>query len=80
MTSFTSNLPTNRCVFHYTYSNGVSLITLPFTFEQVAFGDPLDAIYDNYQIVNTTLEILPESEYSYTPQLLDNALPYWGQM
>jgi hypothetical protein len=75
-----SKFPANRCMFYYTYSDGVSIVTLPFTFEQVAFGDPLDAIYDNYYIIGTVVEILPEEsprlESTKLEPIIDN-LPNW---
>jgi hypothetical protein len=70
-----NRFPTNCCVFYYTYSDGDSIVTLPFTFEQVAFGHPLDAIYNNYSIIGTTMEILPEKPLQLEP-IIDN-LPYW---
>jgi hypothetical protein len=39
------------------------------------FGDPLDAISDDYSIIGTTVEILPE-EPSQLETISDN-LPYW---
>jgi hypothetical protein len=75
-----SKFPANRCMFYYTYSNGVSIVTLPFTFEQVEFGHPFDAIYDNYSIIGTTVEILPEEPSSLklpkSEPIIDN-LPNW---
>jgi hypothetical protein len=75
-----SKFPANRCMFYYTYSNGVSIVTLPFTFEQVAFGNPFDAIYDNYSIIGTTVEILPEEssslESTKSEHIIDD-LPNW---
>jgi hypothetical protein len=75
-----NKFPASRCIFYYTYSNGVSIVTLPFTFEQVAFGDPFDAIYDNCSIIGTTIEILPEEssrlELSKSEPIIDN-LPNW---
>jgi hypothetical protein len=62
-------------MFYYTYSNGVSIVTLPFSLKQVTFGDPLDAIYDNYSIIGTTVEILPEELPQLEP-ISDNP-PYW---
>jgi hypothetical protein len=62
-------------VFHYIYSDGISIITLSFSLKQVMFGDPLDAISDNYCIIGTTVEILPE-EPSQLETIPDN-LPHW---
>jgi hypothetical protein len=70
-----SKFPANRCVFHYIYSDGISIVTLPFSLKQVTFGDPLDAVYDNYSIIGTTVEILPEEPPQLEP-ILDNP-PYW---
>jgi hypothetical protein len=75
-----NKFPANRCMFYYTYSNGVSIVTLPFTFEQVAFGNPFDAIYDNYSIIGTIVEILPKefsSLGSTKPEPIIDDLPNW---
>jgi hypothetical protein len=75
-----NKFPANRCMFYYTYSNGVSIVTLPFTFEQVEFGHPFDAIYDNYSIIGTTVEILPEGSSSLIltkPEHTIDDLPNW---